>query len=65
MYTNLLKNILIYFQNTAMGLEMRFLTESLHSLGEETVCIILHLSALYWSMLHKYAGVLVNVTCAN
>ena len=64
MYTNLLKNILIYFQNTAMALEMCFLTESLHSLGEETVRIILHISALYWSMLHKYAVVLVNVTCA-
>ena len=64
MYTNLLKNILIYFQNTAMGLEMRFLTESLHSFSEETVRIILHISALYWSMLHKYAVVLVNVTCA-
>ena len=65
MYTNLLKNILIYFQPTAMRLEMRFLTESLHSLGEETVRKILHISALYWSMRHKYAVVLVNVTCAN
>ena len=46
-------------------LGLRFCAESLYSLGEETVRIILHISALYWSMLHKYAVVLVNVTCAN